>query len=112
MGNFLSRLKDILRRRRKNPAHSLSGEWVIQQLKIHREIIPLYDQEKLSVEQVRLIENYRRYEVGPQAVYIQCTKLADKVEPAELVAKAIELCCEEACFRSTGVRVKFMVRSY
>lgn len=111
MGIFLKKLKEILRRR-KYPAHSLSGEWVIQQLKSPREIIPLYDPEKMSTEQVRQIENYRCYKPSQQAVFIQCTKLVDKIEQHDLIAKAIELCCEEACFRATGVRVKFMVRSY
>lgn len=112
MGNFLSKLKDILRRRRKNPAHSLSAEWVIQQLKNPREIIPLYDSADLSVEQVRRVENYRCWKPSQQAVFIQCTKLAGRIDQQDLITKAIELCCEEACFRATGIRVKFMVRSY
>jgi hypothetical protein len=111
MGIFLSKLKKILRRQ-KEPAYSLSAEWVIQQLKLPREIIPIYDDEKITVEQVRQIENFRTKKVGAQSVYIQCTHLITKVSRDELIDKAISICCEEACFRTTGIRVNFMVRLY
>lgn len=111
MGKFLSTLKKILRRQ-KEPAYSLSTEWVIQQMKLPREIIPLYDDEKITVEQVRQIEMYRTHKVGAQSVYIQCAKLVGKVSQKEMIDEAISICCEEACFRTTGVRVNFMVRLY
>lgn len=111
MGKFLSTLKKILRRQ-KEPSYSLSAEWIIEQLKLPREIIPLYDAEKISVEQVRQIERYRTHKVGAQAVYLQCAKLLGEVSQEEMIDEAISICCEEACFRATGVRVNFMVRLY
>lgn len=112
MGLFLDKLKQILRRKKKDPSYSLSAEWVLKQLERPLEIKLLYDKSKLSVEEIRAIEKFRSWRPVAREVFIQCAKLAGKIEQGVMIERAIELCCADACFRATGIRVKIMVRVY
>lgn len=112
MGLFLDKLKQILRRKKKDPAYSLSAEWVLKELKRPIEIKLLYDKEKLSVEEIRAVERFRSYIPGARHIFIQCTKMAGKIEQEVMIEKAVSLCCADACFRATGVRVEVIARVY
>ncbi len=112
MGLFLDKLKQILRRKEKDPAYSLSAEWVLKQLERSFEIIPIYDSKEMTGDQVLNIERFRSYIPGSRQIFIQCTKLVGKIEQGVMIERAIELCCADACFRATGIRVKIMVRVY
>jgi len=112
VGLFIDKLKQILRRKKKDPAYSLSAEWVLRKLKRPIGIELLYDKEKLSIEQIDAVGKFRVWRPMAREVFIQCTKLAGKIEQEVLIERAIELCCADACFRVTGIRVKVMAHVY
>lgn len=112
MGLFLDKLRQILRRKKKDPAYELSAEWVLKKLERPLEINLFYDASKLTVEQIREVGRFRNYQPNARQIFVQCTKLAGEVEQEVLIEKAIELCCEDACFRATGIRVKIRARLY
>lgn len=112
MGLFIDKLKQILRRKKKDPAYSLSAEWVLKQLERPLEIKLLYDKKKLTVEEIRAVEKFRGWRPNAREIFIRCAKLADKIEQEVMIEKAIALCCSDACFRATGIRVEIMVRVY
>lgn len=112
MGLFLDKLKQILRRKKKDPAYDLSAEWVLRQLERPLEIQLLYDKRKLTVEEIRAVEKFRSWRPDARQVFIQCTKLAGKLEQEVLIEKAVAICCTDACFRATGVRVQISARVY
>lgn len=111
MSSFLKTLKKILRRK-EDPSYFLSAEWVLEQVKRPSEITPKYDDTEMTPDQVRAIENYRHYKVSARAVYLRCTKLMRSIPQDQLIEKAIAACCEDACLRTTSLRVTFTVRFY
>lgn len=112
MGLFIDKLKQILRRKEKDPAYSLSAEWVLRQLKRPFEIRLMYDKDKLTVEEIRAVEKFRSWKPDARQIFIQCTKLVGKIREEELIERAVAICCADACFRATGIRVKITACAY
>lgn len=112
MSLYIETLKQILRRKKKDPAYDLSAEWVLKQLDRPLEIKLLYDRHKLTVEEVRAVERFRSYKPSARQIFVQCTKLVGKIEQGALIEKAVAVCCTDACLRATGIRVEVIARLY
>lgn len=112
MGLYIETLKQILRRKKKDPAYDLSAAWVLKQLDRPLEIKLLYDRYKLTVEEVRAVERFRSYKPAARQIFIQCTKLFGKIGQGALVEKAVAVCITDACLRATGIHVEVIARFY
>ncbi len=113
MGLYIEKLKQILRRRKKDPAYDLSAEWVWEQMKRPLKIEPVYDQEKLMPNQINAVWRVGCKTPLVRDVFVRCMKLARKRGKKDgMIERAVALCCADACFKTTGIHVKFVAHFY